>query len=149
MSGARGKRGRFTKGNPEAAQGGRARAATLSPERRRAIARQARAAMVRKHFGGDDGAQRAYFAALGVFNYEVQAGAFRPCSPLHTSARHPGAIQDWRARRLLDYDGWLYCAMTPAAILDAIEASERDRTRRFWPDSPSAHVSEVVRAVTP
>ena len=99
MSGARGKRGRFTKGNPEAAQGGRARAATLSPERRRAIARQARAAMVRKHFGGDDGAQRAYFAALGVFNYEVQAGAFRPGSPLRTNARHPGAIQDWRASR--------------------------------------------------
>lgn len=95
----RDKQGRFTKGNPEAARGGQARAAALSPEQRRQIARRARAAMVRRHFGGDDGAQRAYFAELGVFNYEVQAGAFRPGSPLRTNARHPGAIQDWRARR--------------------------------------------------
>lgn len=54
-----------------------------------------------------------------------------------------------RLRRLLDYDGWLYCAMTPAAILDAIEDSERERTRRCWPDSPAAHVIDVQRAVTP
>lgn len=90
---------KFTNNNSFASKGGKARAERLSAERRREIARRARAVMVSRHFGGDDLAQRAYFAELGVYNYEVQAGAFRPGSPLRTNARHPGTIQDWRARR--------------------------------------------------
>jgi hypothetical protein len=90
-------RGRFLPGNTASRAGGRARAAALSRRRRRAIARRGYRAMVRRHFGGDHQAQRRYLAQLGVYNYEVQAGAFRPGSPLRTTARHPGAIQDWRA----------------------------------------------------
>lgn len=53
--------------------------------------------MVRKHFGGDDRAQRRYLADLGAYIYERMAGAFRPGSPLRPNASHPGPIQDWRA----------------------------------------------------
>ncbi len=90
-------RGRFTRGNAMAGAGGRARAAKLSPRRRRQIARKARAALVRKHFHGDDRAQRHYLAALGAYAYEVQAGAFVSGSPLRPHAWHPGPIQDWLA----------------------------------------------------
>ena len=91
-------RGRFTTGNTIASVGGRARAAALSPRRRKAIARKARRAMVRKHFAGDDQAQRKYLAELGRYVYEVQAGTFQPGSPLRTNTRHPGSIQEWRSR---------------------------------------------------
>jgi hypothetical protein len=59
--------------------------------------------MCKKHFGSDRTAQRHYLAQLGSFWYEVMAGALlpdgtrRPGSPLRTSARHPGPIQEWRA----------------------------------------------------
>ena len=66
----RDERGRFTTGNAAASAGGRARAAKLSARRRRAIARQGYRAMVARHFGGDERAQRAYFAALGLWNSE-------------------------------------------------------------------------------
>lgn len=91
-------RGRFVANNLISSQGGRARARALTRRRRRAIARKARRAMVRRHFGGDDRAQRHYLAALGAYVYEVQAGAFRPGSPLRPNAAHPGPIQDWRSR---------------------------------------------------
>lgn len=88
-------KGRFTHGNPFASAGGLARAARLSAERRREIARRARLAMVRKHFDGDDRGQRAYFAALGVWNSErVFEG-----TPIPVRAVHPGPIQEWRSRR--------------------------------------------------
>jgi hypothetical protein len=91
-------KGRFTKGNTLAQKGGRARAAALTRRRRRAIARKGYRAMVRKHFGGDDHAQRAYFAALGVYNYEVQAAVTGGLGlVVRRAARHPGPIQDWRA----------------------------------------------------
>jgi hypothetical protein len=87
-------RGRFVAGNSIASVGGHARAATLTPRRRRAIARKARRAMVRKHFGGDDRAQRKYFAALGLWNSEkVFVG-----TPVPVRAQPPGAIQEWRSR---------------------------------------------------
>jgi hypothetical protein len=90
-------RGRFLPGNTAAGQGGRARAAKLNPRRRRAIARRGYRAMVRRHFGGDRHAQRTYLAQLGTYVYERMAGAFLPGSPLRTTSRHPGPIQDWRA----------------------------------------------------
>lgn len=54
--------------------------------------------MVAKHFGGDDRAQRTYLAELGRYAYEVQAGSFLQGSPLRTSVRHPGPIQEWLSR---------------------------------------------------
>jgi hypothetical protein len=87
-------RGRFVAGNQIASAGGQARAAKLTPRRRRAIARKARRAMVRKHFAGDDRAQRKYLAALGVWNSEkVFIG-----TPIPVRAQHPGPIQEWRSR---------------------------------------------------
>jgi hypothetical protein len=59
--------------------------------------------MVCRHFGGDDAAQREYFAALGLWNSER---VFEGTSvPVRTA--HPGAIQEWRARRyqLVLFDG--------------------------------------------
>lgn len=90
MTPDRDSKGRFTKGNAQAAAGGRARAAKLTKRRRRA--------MVRRHFGGDDRAQRAYFAALGLYNYEAMAGVTGGLGlAVRRAARHPGPIQDWRA----------------------------------------------------
>lgn len=100
MSQQRDSRGRFVRGNSIAATGGHARAQKLSPRRRKAIARQARRRMVERHFAGDDRQQRAYFAELGRYAYEAQAGSYRPGSPLRTNVRHPGPIQDWRAQRM-------------------------------------------------
>ena len=94
-------KGRFTKGNPFAAEGGRARAKKLSPRRRRAIARKGRRAMVLKHFAGDDRAQRAYFAALGRYNYERMTAIPATWSTLGASvaraARHPGTPNEFLA----------------------------------------------------
>jgi hypothetical protein len=90
-------RGRFAQGNTIASAGGHARAAKLSKRKRRAIATKARRAMVDRSFHGDDAAQRRYLAQLGRYAYELMAGSYRPGSPLRTSARHPGPIQDWLA----------------------------------------------------
>ena len=93
----RDEKGRFTKGNPFAAEGGRARAKKLSKRRRRAIARKGRRAMVEKHFAGDDRAQREYFAALGRYN----AMAVIPATwstlgaSVARAARHPGSPNDF------------------------------------------------------
>lgn len=91
-------RGRFAIGNQIASAGGRARAATLSKRRRRAIARRGYRAMVARHFAGDERAQRHYLAALGAYNYEVMAGAYLPGSPLRPNAQHPGPIQEFLSR---------------------------------------------------
>ena len=89
----RDEKGRFTQGNPFAAEGGRARAKKLSRRRRRAIARKAYEAMVEKVFLGDFRAQRAYFAALGVWNSEkVFLG-----SPIPVRATDPGKPTDFLA----------------------------------------------------
>ncbi len=93
------RRGQFEPGNTLAKLGGQARAAKLSPRRRRAIARKGRRAMVAKHFAGDDRAQRAYFAELGAYNYDVAAGSYDPSSPLRPFAKHPGTIQEFLERR--------------------------------------------------
>jgi len=87
-------KGRFTSGNTEAAQGGRARAEKLSKRRRRAIARKGYRAMVRKHFLGDYRAQRAYWAALGMWNSEkVFIG-----TPVPVRATDPGKPQEFLSR---------------------------------------------------
>ncbi len=87
-------KGRFVKGNSIAAEGGRARAAKLSRRRRRAIARKAYRAMVEKHFAGDFNAQKAYFAALGLWNSEkVFIG-----TPIPVRATDPGKPADFLAR---------------------------------------------------
>lgn len=87
-------KGRFTSGNTEAAKGGQARAAKLSKRRRRAIARKGYRAMVRKHFLGDYRAQRAYWAALGVWNSEkIFIG-----TPVPVRASDPGKPQDFLSR---------------------------------------------------
>ena len=84
-------KGRFTPGNSLAAAGGRARAAKLSRRRRKAIARKGYRAMVKKHFLGDFQAQRAYWAALGVWNSEkVFIG-----TPVPVRATDPGKPQDF------------------------------------------------------
>ena len=87
-------KGRFTSGNPFASDGGRARAKKLSERQRRAIARKAYRAMVEKHFAGDYRAQKAYFAALGLWNSEkVFVG-----SPVPVRATDPGRPTDFLAR---------------------------------------------------
>lgn len=91
-------RGRFVAGNTIARDGGHARAKKLPKRRRRAIARKGYRVMVARHFGGDRNCQRSYLAELGRYAYEVQAGTFRPGSPLRTTTRHPGTIQEFRAR---------------------------------------------------
>ena len=65
MTGGRGARGRFTSGNEYASHGGQARAAKLTPERRRAIARAACWARVLKRFAGDEAAAKSWWASRG------------------------------------------------------------------------------------
>lgn len=91
-------RGRFTRGNAIAAEGGRARAKKLSKRRRRAIARKAYRAMVEKHFLGDFRAQREYFAALGRWNYEQQAAVTGGLGlSVRLATMHPGKPTDFLA----------------------------------------------------
>lgn len=87
-------KGRFTSGNTEAAQGGRARAAKLSKRRRKLIARLGYDAMVAKTFHGDYSAQRAYWGALGVWNSErIFIG-----TPVPVRASDPGKPTDFLTR---------------------------------------------------
>lgn len=97
---SRDSKGRFTQGNEFASTGGKARAQKLSRRRRRQIARRARAAMVNRHFLGDDRAQRDYFAALGVWNYERMAAVDVGLGASVASAtRHPGTPSEFMQRR--------------------------------------------------
>ena len=94
-------KGRFTQGNPFAAQGGRARAKKLSKRRRRAIAKKAYRAMVEKVFLGDFRAQKHYLAALGRYNYEQMTAIPETWSTLGASVAratdHPGRPTDFLA----------------------------------------------------
>lgn len=91
-------RGRFARNNRIASQGGRARAAALTPRRRRAIARKGYRSMVARHFAGDRSAQRRYLVALAIHNYEVMAAVPGGLGlAVRRAAGHPGPIQDWRA----------------------------------------------------
>lgn len=92
----RDKRGRFTKGNRISKRGGHARAAALSPRRRRQIAKQGWNGLVQKHFNGDDRAAKLWFGAIGAWNYDQLVldvwGAVRPVYP------HPGTPSEFRER---------------------------------------------------
>ena len=59
--------GLFVRGNPWASQGGRARAERLTPQQRRAIARQGFAAFVERRFGGDREAAVSWLGTLGAW----------------------------------------------------------------------------------
>lgn len=91
-------KGRFLPGNPEAAAGGRARAAKLSRRRRRAIARKGYRVMVKRHFLGDYRAQKKYFAALGRWNYEQMAAVTGGLGlSVRRATTHPGKPTDFLA----------------------------------------------------
>ena len=56
--------------------------------------------MVNRHFLGDDRAQRDYFAALGVWNYERMAAVDVGLGASVVSAtRHPGTPSEFMQRR--------------------------------------------------
>lgn len=57
--------GRFLPGNGYASAGGRARAAKLTPQRRREIAAAGLAALAARQFGGDRAAAAAWLSAVG------------------------------------------------------------------------------------
>jgi len=84
----------FERGNEYAAVGGKARAAKLSPERRREIARAGWLGRVRRQFGGDEDAARAYVADLGRFAGDPYDG-----DPVPRVYHHPGDANEYRARR--------------------------------------------------
>jgi len=91
-------KGRFDVGNTFAAEGGRARAKTLSRRRRKAIARKGYRAMVKKVFLGDYIAQKRYFAALGRWNYEQMATVSGGLGlSVKLATRHPGRPTDFLA----------------------------------------------------
>lgn len=46
-------------------------------------------------------------------------------------------------RKLLDYDGWVRCDMTAAAILAAVARKEKRDTRRCFPGFPEWHCTGV------
>jgi hypothetical protein len=79
-------RGRFTPRNGYASAGGKARAARLTPERRRAIARAGWLALVSRYFAGDAAAAGAWFGAWGAWVsdqvYRDRFPVFAPPHPL-------------------------------------------------------------------
>lgn len=93
----RNSKGQFTKGNPYAQRGGHARAAKLSPRRRRQIAKQGWASLVQRRFAGDERAAKAWVGAVGAYHYDQRIldiyGAIRPAFP------HPGDPNEFRAQR--------------------------------------------------
>lgn len=93
----RDRRGRFTKGNQISKRGGQARAKALTPQQRQAISRKGWAALVRKHFDGDEVAAKAWFGQLGAWNYDQQAGAGN--GYIFSVFLHPGQPSEFRARR--------------------------------------------------
>jgi hypothetical protein len=76
--------GRFAPGNEYAGDGGRARAAQLSPQRRREIARAGWEGLIRRRFGGDREAAERWFGRLGAWASDA---AYRDAFPVF---QHPG-----------------------------------------------------------
>lgn len=76
--------GLFTRGNPWASKGGQARAAALSPERRRQIAAAGWAGFVARRFGGDPARAAAWLGQLGAWASDA---AYRDSFP---KFQHPG-----------------------------------------------------------
>lgn len=87
----RDQRGRFTKRNPYASQGGRARAAALPAERRREIAAAGFAAFVAQRFSGDRTRAVAWLGKLGAWVSDVP---YRDVFPVF---EHPGPCPNGRS----------------------------------------------------
>lgn len=74
----RNERGQFLPGNTTARRGGQARAATLSPEERRAIASRGWQALVAKRFSGSQERAADYLGRMGAWAAEQAAYAGTP-----------------------------------------------------------------------
>lgn len=70
--------GQFAPGNRYASTGGHRRAATLSPDRRREIARAGWLGLVRKRFAGDEHRAAEYIGQMGAWAAERTAYAGTP-----------------------------------------------------------------------
>jgi hypothetical protein len=99
-------------------------------------------------------------------NVETLVDQLRACTTA-AHAREDGTIEAWftftrrdakdyqlgwvidpdrrRVRKLLDYDGWVRCDMTPAAILAAVERKEKRDSRRCFPGFPEYWCMGVQR----
>lgn len=92
----RGAGGKFAKGNTISQRGGQARAAKLSPRRRRKIAKQGWAGLVQRRFGGDERAAKQWIGAVGAYHYDRGLRGLgwylRPVFP------HPGDPSAFRAK---------------------------------------------------
>jgi hypothetical protein len=84
--------GRFASGNPYAGDGGRARAARLTPERRREIARAGWLGLVARRFGGDREAAARWFGELGAWATDA---IYRDRFPVF---EHPGPCPEKGAK---------------------------------------------------
>ena len=88
--------GQFAPGNSISSRGGRARAAKLSPRRRRQIAKSGWVGLVDRRFGGDERAAKLWVGAVGAFHYDQQLQGLgwylRPAFP------PPGTPSQFRAR---------------------------------------------------
>jgi hypothetical protein len=80
----RDEKGRFVAGNQVARVGGRVRAARLTPDRRREIARAGWDALVKQRFDGDEEAARHWLGKLGAWASDA---AYRDVCP---KFEHPG-----------------------------------------------------------
>ena len=78
--------GRFVPGNTLASKGGRARAAALTPERRRQIARAGWLALVAKRFDGDASEAARYIGKVGAWAADAP---YRDTFPVF---QHPGPM---------------------------------------------------------
>lgn len=92
----RSRNGRFAKGNRISQRGGRARAAALSPRRRRQIAKAGWAGLVAKRFGGDERAARTWWGAIGAYHYDQQL--FTLGWIMRGVFPHPGTPTEFRAQ---------------------------------------------------
>ena len=90
-------RGRFTQGNGYASQGGRARARSLSPTRRKEIAALGWAALVERRFGGDIAAAREWIGRVGFHTYARAALAGTPNAHKlnYPQYAHPGSPEEF------------------------------------------------------
>ena len=61
----------FSKGNPYASAGGKARAKKLSKKRRQAIAKQGWTALVQQRFKGNEALCKAWWGAIGAWFYDA------------------------------------------------------------------------------
>jgi hypothetical protein len=90
-------RGRFVRGNQYASTGGKARAATLTAEQRKAIARAGFRALVDQRFAGDGNAAREYLTKVG--QWAIEHTAYAGTSIYNGIFEHPGPMPGGEATR--------------------------------------------------